>query len=159
MHVWKLLAEGSGWQVECRSTHHPPQSTYYFLRPLFLKRSGRCLKIMVSFKRLKQRWVRQTAERSDRSVAFKRQLLQKGTPIFKKYNIRQVYLFGSVASGRCLKISDIDLYVTALPNNLYWQFRHELEEAVQLPIDLYTDRDDRSFVRKIVNRGEKIYGL
>jgi predicted nucleotidyltransferase len=113
---------------------------------------------MVSFKYLKQRWEREASERLARSDEFKRQLLEKGIPIFKKYNIRQVYLFGSVASGGCLKHSDIDLYVSSLPNNLFWQFRHELEEAVQLPIDLYTDSDDQSFVQKIVKCGEKLYG-
>ncbi|MBL0713174.1 MAG: nucleotidyltransferase domain-containing protein [Desulfosarcina sp.] len=114
---------------------------------------------IVSFKYLRQRWIQETSERLARSDAFRRQLLQKGTPIFKKYNIQQVYLFGSVASGCCLKLSDIDLYVSALPNDLYWQFRHELEEAVQLPIDLYTDSDDSRFVQKVVERGEKIYGV
>jgi predicted nucleotidyltransferase len=55
--------------------------------------------------------------------------------------------------------SDIDIYVSQLPAKFYWQFRHELEEAVQLPIDLYTDSDDPVFIKKIISRGEKIYGL
>lgn len=118
-----------------------------------------CLSNMFSFKKLKQRWAREAMEQSGRADAFKRRLLQKGTPIFRRYNIQQVYLFGSVAAGRCQDNSDIDLYVSELQVERYWQFRHELEEAVQLPIDLYTDSDDRVLVQKIVERGEKIYGL
>ena len=44
-----------------------------------------------------------------------------------------------------------------LKNRQYWDFRHELEEAVDLPIDLYTDSDDPILVEKIISRGETIY--
>ena len=98
-------------------------------------------------------------EQSARADTYKRQFLQKGLPVLKKYNIQGVYLFGSVANGRCRKRSDIDLYVYPLEAKQYWSFRHELEEVVQLPIDLYTDSDDSAFVQKIVNRGVRIYGL
>lgn len=114
---------------------------------------------MFSFKNLKQRWVREAMEQSCRADVFKRQLIEKGTPVFRRYNIQQAYLFGSVTVGRCQENSDIDLYVSKLQVERYWEFRHELEEAVQLPIDLYTDSDDHVFVQKIVERGEKIYGL
>ena len=36
-------------------------------------------------------------------------------------------------------------------------FRHELEEAVDLPIDLYTDLDDPILVENITSRGEIYY--
>lgn len=114
---------------------------------------------MFSFKNLKQRWAREAMEQSCRADVFKRQLIEKGTPVFRRYNIQQAYLFGSVTVGRCQENSDIDLYVSKLQVERYWEFRHELEEAVQLPIDLYTDSDDHVFVQKIVERGEKIYGL
>jgi len=114
---------------------------------------------MPSFDKLKQRWRNESAGQSKRAVMLKRQLLEKGTPIFKKYGIDTVILFGSVANGRCREKSDIDLYVTRLQTDRYWQFRYDLEEAVQLPIDLYTDSDDHVFIQKIVARGEKIYGL
>ena len=98
-------------------------------------------------------------EQSARADTYKCQFLQKGLPVLKKYNIQGVYLFGSVATGRCRRRSDIDLYVYPLEAKQYWSFRHELEEAMQLPIDLYTDSDDPVFVQKIVKRGVKIYGL
>ena len=114
---------------------------------------------MASFEKLKQRWSKERSKQETWSVAFKKKLQEKGTPIFKKYNLKTVFLFGSVAAGRSRQDSDVDLYVSFLPADEYWTFRHELEEAVQLSIDLYTDRDDSRFVRKIIERGEKVYGV
>lgn len=113
----------------------------------------------MTFEKLKSRWKRDALEQAERAHTFKRDLLKKATPIFKRYKIQQAYIFGSVAEGRCREKSDIDIYVSPLPAEDYWQFRHELEEAVQLPIDLYTDSDDPVFIKKIISRGEQIYGL
>jgi predicted nucleotidyltransferase len=113
----------------------------------------------MTFEKLKSRWKRDALEQAERAQTFKRDLLKKATPIFKRYKIQQAYIFGSVAEGRCREKSDIDIYVSPLPAEDYWQFRHELEEAVQLPIDLYTDSDDPVFIKKIISRGEQIYGL
>jgi len=114
---------------------------------------------MVSYEKLKQRWSNEKSEQEARAAGFKKQLLENGTPLFKRYNLQLVYLFGSVASGKSREDSDIDLYVSALPIDQYWSFRRELEEAVQLPIDLYTDSDDVAFVKKIKERGEKVYPI
>ena len=111
------------------------------------------------YEKLKQRWSREKSDAYARADGLKKQLLSRGTPVFKKFDLQAVYLFGSLAAGRSRQDSDIDLYVSILPNDLYWEFRHELEEAVQLPIDLYTDSDNRGFVDKIIERGEKIYGV
>jgi hypothetical protein len=56
-------------------------------------------------------------------------------------------------------MSDIDILVLPLENSQYWDFRHELEEAVDMLIDLYTDLDDRFLVEKIISRGETIYEI
>ena len=113
----------------------------------------------MTFEKLKSRWKRDALEQAERAQTFKRDLLKKATPIFKRYKIQQAHIFGSVAEGRCREKSDIDIYVSSLPAEDYWQFRHELEEAVQLPIDLYTDSDDPVFIKKIMARGEQIYDL
>lgn len=86
-------------------------------------------------------------------------LLQRGTKVFQKYGVRKAIVFGSVASGFSRETSDIDILVMPLENSRYWDFRHELEEAVELPIDLYTDSDDPDFVEKIKSRGEILYEL
>ena len=114
---------------------------------------------MVTFEKLKDRWAREANEQFARAKSFRQRLLKNGMPIFKKYKIKEAYLFGSLASGRCEESSDVDLFVSPLPSNSYWTFRSELEESVQLPIDLYTNDDDRVLVKKILERGVKIYGL
>ena len=111
------------------------------------------------YEKLKDRWTREKLEKQTRSAGFKRQLLENGIPVFKKYEVQAVYLFGSVAVGSSRQKSDIDLYVSGLANDQYWNFRHDLEEAVGLPIDLYTEGDNPLFLKKIIARGEKIYGL
>lgn len=111
------------------------------------------------YEKLKHRWAREKLEKKARSAGFKRQLLENGIPVFKEYNVQTVYLFGSVVVGGSRHTSDIDLYVSGLAENQYWNFRHDLEEAVQLPIDLYTDGDDPGFIEKIIARGELIYGI
>ena len=114
---------------------------------------------MASYEKLLRRWSREKEDQKDRSAEFKKRLLENGRPVFKRFNLRAVYLFGSVASGKSRESSDVDLYVSPLPADRYWQFRHELEAVVDLPIDLYTDSDDRKFIKKIIERGEKVYGV
>jgi hypothetical protein len=46
-------------------------------------------------------------------------------------------------------MSDTDILVMPLKNNQYWDFRYELEEAVDLPIDLYTDLDIQSWLKRL----------
>jgi predicted nucleotidyltransferase len=111
------------------------------------------------YEKLKHRWALEQMEKQARSARFKRQLLVNGPPVFKKYNVQTVYLFGSVAVGSSRHESDIDLYVSGLADDQYWNFRHDLEEAVELPIDLYTEGDNPRFIKKIIARGEKIYGI
>jgi predicted nucleotidyltransferase len=84
-------------------------------------------------------------------------LLERGIAVFKKFGIRKVIVFGSVAEGVCGEMSDIDILVMPLKNSQYWDFRYELEEAVDLRIDLYTDLDDPVLVEKITSRGETLY--
>jgi predicted nucleotidyltransferase len=84
-------------------------------------------------------------------------LLERGIALFIKFDIRKVIVFGSVADGICGEMSDLDILAMPLKNSLFWEFRYELEEAVNLPIDLYTDLDDPILVEKIISRGETIY--
>jgi predicted nucleotidyltransferase len=111
----------------------------------------------MAFEKLKEKRAVERQKRKIRSERFKSLLLQRGITIFKRFGIRRVIVFGSVADGVCSEMSDIDILVMPLRNCQYWDFRHELEEAVGLPIDLYTDFDDPILVEKIISRGEPIY--
>jgi predicted nucleotidyltransferase len=98
---------------------------------------------------------RRTHEACARSM--KSALLEKGPPVFQKFGIRKVVLFGSVQRGRSTPSSDIDILVMPLNGERYWDFKHEIEEALDLPVDVHTPSDDPVFVEKLMQRGETIY--
>lgn len=112
---------------------------------------------MPSCDKLIERWSKERERQISRAAAHKKRLMENGRPVFKKYNLQVAYLFGSVSAGKSRENSDIDLYVSALSADQYWRFRHELQEALQLPVDLYTDSYDSVFVNKIIERGEMVY--
>ena len=111
----------------------------------------------MAYEKLKQRWIEKKNERSRLSLDRKQKLINLSKDLFQSYGIRTVYLFGSTAVQQASQSSDIDLYVSPLLNNDYWKFHFELEELLELPVDLYTDEDDPMLVKKIIERGEKIY--
>ena len=111
----------------------------------------------MGFEKLKKRRAVERESRKIRSERLESSLLERGLTVFKKFGIRRVIVFGSVADGVCDDMSDLDILVMPLKNSRYWDFRYELEEAVDLPIDLYTDLDDPIIVEKITSRGETLY--
>jgi len=111
----------------------------------------------ITFTKLQKKWVKAAEERKKNAAKAKQKLLQGGTAVFKKYDIEKAVIFGSLIEQRFEGQSDIDIFVRYLSNDKFWEFRRDLEEAVGLPIDLYTDKDEKVFVRKILSRGEVIY--
>lgn len=111
----------------------------------------------MSFEKLKQRRAVNLETRKVRSNKLKRMLLKRGSSVFEKFGVRKVIVFGSVANGVFSEKSDLDILVIPLTNEKFWAFRHELEEAVGVPVDLYTDKDNSVFVKKIISRGETLY--
>jgi predicted nucleotidyltransferase len=115
------------------------------------------VKVKMAFEKFNKRRANSREKRKFRSEKLRSLLLERGISLFIKFDIRKVIVFGSVADGVCSERSDLDILVLPLKNNRYWEFRYELEEAVNLPIDLYTDLDDPILVEKIISRGETIY--
>ena len=112
-----------------------------------------------TYTKLKQKWRNAAEQRRQEAATAKETLVKEGKPIFQKYSIRKAAIFGSLVEHRFERRSDIDLYVEPLSNDHYWEFEHELEEALGFPIDLYTDKDDKHFIRKILSRGEVIHEI
>ena len=113
----------------------------------------------MSFDKLKEKWAREREKRVALAGKIKERFLDRGITIFKKFGVQKVMLFGSVARGYCCERSDLDVLVISLPNEKYWDFRHELEEAVDIQLDIYTEGDDPIFIKKILSRGEVLYEL
>lgn len=98
----------------------------------------------------RKRYAAQEAQR-------RRLLLEQLDPIFKKYALSRVFVFGSTLTNQCHANSDIDLYVEGIPPERYWDLWRELEECVQERVDLYCERDNATFTQKIRERGKVIY--
>ena len=111
----------------------------------------------MSYHKLREKWATETAHRKALSARLKMRLLKKGVPILKQYGIGKAILFGSLQHGKSHAQSDIDLLVFPLASKQYWDFRHDLEQALDFPVDVYTQTDDPVFIRKMKDRGETIY--
>jgi len=111
----------------------------------------------MNYKKLKKRWLSGKLERRKISKGLRSDVISKGMPLFIKFGVKKVVLFGSVVDGRAGEASDIDILVLPLSNDQYWQCRHELEQVINYPVDLYTQDDDQKFVSKVLARGEVIY--
>jgi len=111
----------------------------------------------MNYKKLKKRWLSDKLERRKISEGLRSEVISKGMSLFIKFGVEKVVLFGSVVDERAGEASDIDILVMPLSNDQYWQCRHELEQVINYPVDLYTQDDDQKFVSKVLARGEVIY--
>ena len=111
----------------------------------------------MDYVKLKKRWLSDQLERKKISEGLRSEVTSKCMPLFIKFGVKKAVLFGSVVEERAGESSDIDILVLPLPNNQYWRCRHELGQAVNYPVDLYTQDDDQKFVSKILALGEVIY--
>lgn len=109
------------------------------------------------YAKLIKSWKNRRLLRGKQSREMRRAVVEKGLPLFKKYGVCKVVLFGSLIDDAGHENSDIDLLVVPLPSGQYWRFRSELEEVLDCPVDLYTQDDDTTFTAKIMERGQVIY--
>jgi len=107
--------------------------------------------------KIAERRRRERALRASRSADLRRRLLELGSDVLRVYAVREAWLFGSVASGTAAPESDVDLLVMPVSAGDYWPLRRDLETALGCPLDLYTQDDDPTFLRKVLERGELIY--
>lgn len=113
----------------------------------------------MKYNKLKQKWLFERVKRKERAEKMVTAIIEKGKPVFKKFGFDKVVLFGSIADERSSETSDVDLMVFQLRKDQYWECRHELEQSIGLPVDLYTQDDDVKFVDKILTRGKIIYEI
>lgn len=68
------------------------------------------------------------------------EITKKVAPIAKKYNLKEVYLFGSYARGEAREDSDIDLLYVKFDNSMSLTTKYmlldELEESLGKKVDL-----------------------
>jgi predicted nucleotidyltransferase len=109
------------------------------------------------FDELKKRWRLEEEQRKLEQERRRALLLSRAPQLLEPFGVTRAVLFGSLAQARGTARSDVDLFVTPLPAGRYWELKHTLEQAFELPVELYTQDDDPDFVGKVIQRGETIY--
>ena len=77
----------------------------------------------------------------DSGILTIKEIKDKIKPIIHKYNIKDVYLFGSYARGEANRNSDIDIYCDRGDIDTLWKknsFKDELEETLNKEVDIVT---------------------
>ncbi|MFY9975003.1 MAG: nucleotidyltransferase domain-containing protein [Chromatiaceae bacterium] len=110
----------------------------------------------VDFSKLERRWQAEREARVARSARLRRLLMERRLAVLRDFGVQRAWLFGSVLEGTAGTTSDIDLLAVPVAPTDYWPLRRDLEAALNYPIDLYTQDDDRDLVRKVQERGELV---
>ena len=75
------------------------------------------------------------------SILTIKQIKERIKPIIEKYNIKEVYLFGSYARGEANRNSDVDIYCESGNADTLIKlsaFKKEIKEALQKDVDIVT---------------------
>lgn len=67
-----------------------------------------------------------------------------------------VFLFGSAASGEMHRGADIDLAVTGLPAEVFFEAMGEAGDILEWPLDLVDLDEDNPFTRYLKEEGELV---
>ena len=109
------------------------------------------------FSGLKARWAQQEADAKAAAQQILEEASAKVPSVAAEFGAAKAVIFGSPLAGRSHRKSDVDLLILGTDPAAYWDLRRRLEEVLNRPVDLYTEADDRTFVRKILARGLVIY--
>lgn len=81
-------------------------------------------------------------------------LIERVTAALKLAGAREVYLFGSVVSGRMREGSDIDIAVSGLPPENFFKAMGEAGDILQRPLDLVDLDEVNPFTRYLKEEGD-----
>jgi uncharacterized protein len=82
-----------------------------------------------------------------------RDLLQRGAALLRDAGAREVYVFGSVATGKAQENSDVDLAVTGLPPESFFAAMARLEDLFDRGVDLVDLDDTTPFTAYLRQKG------
>jgi len=83
-----------------------------------------------------------------------RGLIQQAAAALKGVGAREVYVFGSAATGRMHDGSDLDLAVTGLPPERFFEAMGKAGDILGRPLDLVDLDEDNPFTRYLREEGE-----
>lgn len=81
--------------------------------------------------------------------------IQRAAEALKAAGAEEVYVFGSVLSARFDRHSDVDMAVSGLPPNVFFQAMARAESALGRTLDLL-DLDERSPLARYLRRKGKL---
>lgn len=71
--------------------------------------------------------------------------------------IKKVIIFGSFIKEDSYFPRDVDIYIETLEAERYFEVRRRLEDELEIDVDLHTQGDSQSFIKRIKERGVVIY--
>ena len=80
-------------------------------------------------------------------------LVQRGADLLRDAGAREVYIFGSVATGKDHERSDVDLAVTGLPPEKFFAAMARLEDLFDENVDLVDLDDATPFTAYLKEKG------
>jgi len=80
--------------------------------------------------------------------------IEKAAAVLKAAGAREVYVFGSAASGGMRPDSDVDIAVSGLPPQVFFRAMSDAERALGCPLDLIDLDEDSPFTRYLKSEGE-----
>ena len=82
-------------------------------------------------------------------------LLSQAAQRLRQAGAREVYVFGSAATGRFTEHSDVDLAVSGLPPAIFYQLLSEVTDIIGRSVDLI-DLDERTLFSEFLRTEGKL---
>jgi len=82
-----------------------------------------------------------------------RKAVERAAAVLRDFGAREVYLFGSAASGTVREGSDVDLAVVGLPPGVFFRAMAKAGDVLGRELDLIDLDDDNLFNRYLKRKG------
>jgi len=82
--------------------------------------------------------------------------IERAAAALKAFGAREVYVFGSAATGTMDEYSDVDLAVSGLPPEVFYRAMGKAGDILQRPLDLVDLDDDNPFIRYLKEEKELV---
>jgi predicted nucleotidyltransferase len=80
--------------------------------------------------------------------------IEEAVAALKAAGAREVYVFGSAATGKMRENSDVDMAVSGLPAEVFFRAMAAAHDALGRPLDLVDLDEDNPFTRYLKEEGE-----
>jgi predicted nucleotidyltransferase len=83
-----------------------------------------------------------------------RRRIEQAAAVLRECGAKEVYLFGSAATGKMRPESDIDLAVSGLPPEVFFEAMGKAGDILRIPLSLVDLDEDNAFTRYLKEEGE-----